>query len=172
MTGDDPGRGPGGVGKPIEQLPAQPINTELGASQAVDDRRAAQHRAGDTSAPSVGASPVAAPFAPATSDGTAVPEKKAHGKGSGKPSNPPRSVAEITAEMDETRQRLAGTINDLQQAVSPRNLAQRQLDRVKSYYVDEYGAVRPERVAKTVGIVVGSIVVIKVTRRTIKAVFS
>ena len=81
----------------------------------------------------------------------------------------PRTPEEIEADMNATRERLAATLAQLQDTVeetfAPRNILNRQVAKVRGYYIDEYGAVRPERVAKTVGIVVATVVVIKVTRK-------
>ncbi|MDQ1245990.1 MAG: hypothetical protein QG597_357 [Actinomycetota bacterium] len=79
-----------------------------------------------------------------------------------------RTMAEIESDMDATRERLAETITQLQEALAPKNIMNRQVEKVKSFYVDEYGAVRPEKVAMTVGAVVAGVVVIKV----VKSIFS
>ncbi|CAB4849849.1 unannotated protein [freshwater metagenome] len=57
-----------------------------------------------------------------------------------------RTVAEIEAELDATRARLSSRLDDLQSYVSPRNVAERQVRRIKNSFVDEYGGIRPERV--------------------------
>ncbi len=81
----------------------------------------------------------------------------------------PRSVAEIEAEIAVARDNLVSTVGQLQVAVKvavdPRRLVQRQLDRVRLFYVDEYGGVRPERVAVTVGVVVTVVMVRRVATR-------
>lgn len=77
----------------------------------------------------------------------------------------PRTMAQIESDMDATRERLTETINQLTEALQPKNIMNRQVAKVKGFYVDEYGAVRPERVAATVGAVVAGVVVIKVTKR-------
>lgn len=78
---------------------------------------------------------------------------------------PPRSIAEIESDMDATRERLAETIGQLTEALQPKNIIHRQVETVKGFYVDEYGAVRPDRVAMTAGAVVGFVVVVKVTKK-------
>ncbi len=77
----------------------------------------------------------------------------------------PRSMAEIEADMEATRQRLANTLDELKVAASPKNIASRQVTKVKAFYTDEYGAVRVDRVAGTVGVVVAIIVVRRTWRR-------
>jgi hypothetical protein len=78
---------------------------------------------------------------------------------------PVRSIAEIESDMDATRERLAETISQLTEALQPKNIIHRQVETVKGFYVDEYGAVRPDRVAMTAGAVVGLVVVVKVTKK-------
>ena len=81
---------------------------------------------------------------------------------------PPRTMDEIEADLEATRERLAGRLDDLQEYVSPRNVAQRQLDKVKGVFVDEYGGIKPDRVLVAVGavvVVVGLGVVLRRHRR-------
>lgn len=77
----------------------------------------------------------------------------------------PRSLADIESDMDATRNRLAATLEELKVATKPANIVHRQVERVRAFYVDDYGAVRIDHVAGTVGVVVGLIVVRKVWRR-------
>lgn len=83
----------------------------------------------------------------------------------GEPQPAPRSIAEIESDMDATRARLAQTLEELKVAANPRNVANRQMQKVKEFYVDDYGAVRVDHVAITVGVVVGLIVVRRTWRR-------
>lgn len=80
-----------------------------------------------------------------------------------------RSVAEIEADIEGSRAHLVETITELQVAVKrtfdPQRIIAVQVTKVKTFYVDEYGGVRPERVAITVGVVVGVVVLRRVTRR-------
>ncbi|HRY10646.1 MAG: DUF3618 domain-containing protein [Actinobacteria bacterium] len=92
-------------------------------------------------------------------------EKKAPEVVKGEPQPVQRSVADIESDMDATRARLAGTLNDLKVATQPKNILNRQTQKVKDFYVDEYGAVRIDHVAITVGVVVGVIVLRKTWRR-------
>lgn len=66
-----------------------------------------------------------------------------------------RSVAQIEADMAATRERLARTMDDLQDSVSPHALRQRAVDRVRGFYLDEFGGIRPARVAVTAAVLVG-----------------
>jgi hypothetical protein len=72
---------------------------------------------------------------------------------------PARSLDAIEAELDTTRERLAQRIDDLKDYVAPKNVASRQVQKVKGVFVDEYGGVKPERVliagGATAALVVG-----------------
>ena len=69
-----------------------------------------------------------------------------------------KSAAELEAEIAETRARLASTLEELRIQTQPANLARHGLARVTAVFTDEYGGVRPERVAIAVVGVVGLIV--------------
>ena len=68
---------------------------------------------------------------------------------------PAKSKAELEADIAEARERLAGTLAELRVQTQPANLARRGVDSVKGFFTDEYGAVRPDRVAMAAGAVVG-----------------
>lgn len=132
----------------LPTTPVQPLDPELAASQAQADRRVAQREAGVPNVPPVVASPTA----------TTTPV-------------PPRTMADIQSEMDATRARLTNTLNDLQEAVQPKNIVKKQTEKVRNYYVDEFGAVRPERVVKTAAIVVGTVIAVRITKRVLTTIF-
>lgn len=58
-----------------------------------------------------------------------------------------RTPAEIEAEIERTRQRLAGTVDAIADRVSPANLARRGAESAKAQVIDERGQVRTGRVA-------------------------
>ena len=82
---------------------------------------------------------------------------------------PARSPEEIEADIAAARERLIGTVGQLERAVKratdPVNVAKSGVRWVASFYVDEYGGVRPERIAVTVGVVVSVVVVRRVAKR-------
>ena len=98
--------------------------------------------------------------APASS-GQSAPEVVV--KGQAQPA--PKSIDDIESEMDATRARLAETLDELKYATAPKNIVNRQVHKVKAFYVDDYGAVRIDHVAATVGVVVTVVVVRKVWKR-------
>lgn len=76
-----------------------------------------------------------------------------------------RTTAQIEAQLEATRARLAGRIDDLQAYVTPKAVLGRQLDRVRGFFVDEFGGVRPERVLATAGVVAAFVGVALLRRR-------
>jgi hypothetical protein len=58
-----------------------------------------------------------------------------------------RSPAEIEAEIEATRARLAGTVDAIAERVKPANVARRWVELAKAQLVDERGGLRTERVA-------------------------
>jgi hypothetical protein len=62
-------------------------------------------------------------------------------------SRPERTPAEIEAEIECTRVRLAGTVDAIAERVKPANVARRGVDSAKGQVVDEGGNLRVQRVA-------------------------
>jgi len=63
------------------------------------------------------------------------------------------TAAELEAEIAEARDGLSSTIEQLRAETRPEALAQRGMNAVKGFFTDEYGGVRPERVAMVAGTV-------------------
>jgi ElaB/YqjD/DUF883 family membrane-anchored ribosome-binding protein len=78
---------------------------------------------------------------------------------------PRRSAAQIESEIEATRNRLASRLDDFQDYVKPANVVDRGVNSAKSVFVDEYGGVRPDRVAIAAGAVVGLIALRVLARR-------
>lgn len=80
---------------------------------------------------------------------------------------PARTAAQIEKDLDQTRDRLAGTIASLEQRINPRAVLDRSVaqakGRIKDFYLDEHGSVRPDRVAMTAGAVVVGVIGLRVT---------
>lgn len=74
----------------------------------------------------------------------------------------------IESDIEQTRERLAQTIDILLDRTSPKNVVRRQVADVKAFFVDAQGAPRTDNILKVVagvGGFVGVVVVIrKVTR--------
>jgi len=72
----------------------------------------------------------------------------------------------LAAEIEETRERLAGTIDQLMYRASPKTIVSRQVSDVKAFFVDPLtGEPRTENILKVVGGVVGTIAVFAVVRK-------
>ena len=66
-----------------------------------------------------------------------------------------RSNASLEREMEETRERLAATIDELVERANPKNIAQRKVADVKAVFVDANGDPRTDNVLKVVAGVFG-----------------
>ena len=75
-------------------------------------------------------------------------------------------LSDLAREIEETRERLATTIDQLLYRSHPKTIVGREVASIKGHYVDaESGEPRTDNILKTVGGVVGFIVVIVVLRR-------
>ncbi len=71
----------------------------------------------------------------------------------------------LEKDIEATRERLAGTIDQLVHRASPKTIARREVAGVKAVYVDAQGRPRTDNMLKTAGAVVGLAVVMLVLRR-------
>ena len=74
-------------------------------------------------------------------------------------------VSSLERDIEETRERLAATIDQLVDRASPKNIVRREIDAVKGYFVDPEGNPRTENILKVVGGVAGFVVVLVVIRK-------
>ena len=77
---------------------------------------------------------------------------------------PQQSVQAIQSDVEAARADFIASLTQLREQTSPGALAQRGVRVAGSWFTDEFGGVRPERVA-IVGAVVLGIVAIKLLRR-------
>lgn len=74
--------------------------------------------------------------------------------------------SELEREIEETRERLAGTIDQLLYRSHPKTIVSRESAAIKGFYVDAAtGQPRTDNILKTVGVVVGTVVVFIALRR-------
>ncbi|GAA4092407.1 DUF3618 domain-containing protein [Nocardioides kongjuensis] len=74
--------------------------------------------------------------------------------------------SDIEREIEEARERLAGTIDQLLYRSHPKTIVSREIAQVKAYYVDAAtGEPRTDNILKTVGGVVGVIALFAVLRK-------
>lgn len=72
----------------------------------------------------------------------------------------------LEREIEETRQRLASTIDQLAHRAHPKTIVGRQVETVKSHFVElESGAPRTDNILKAAGAVVGVVVLLAVIRK-------
>lgn len=74
----------------------------------------------------------------------------------------------LVSEIDELRDRLSDTIDELVDRVKPQSIARRQLASVKAYFVDPETGVRYEHLVPVVTGTVAAIAGIVVLRRLLK----
>ncbi len=70
---------------------------------------------------------------------------------------PARTPAEIEADIEATRARLAGTVDAIAYRVKPANVARRGVRGLMSQVVDRNGNLRPDRVAVLAAVVGGAV---------------
>ena len=77
-----------------------------------------------------------------------------------------KELSALEREIEETRQRLASTIDQLSHRANPRTIVGREVTSVKSHFVDlRTGAPRTDNILKAAGAVVGVVVLLSVIRR-------
>lgn len=71
---------------------------------------------------------------------------------------------ELLDDIEEIRERLAGTVDELITRTNPKNIARRRLEDLKAHFVDEHGAPRLENIipiAAGAVAIIGALVVIR-----------
>jgi Protein of unknown function (DUF3618) len=77
-----------------------------------------------------------------------------------------KETTALEAQMEQTRERLAGTIDQLVYRASPKTIARREITSIKGYFVDlQTGEPRTTNILKVVGGVVGAAVLFAVVRK-------
>lgn len=75
---------------------------------------------------------------------------------------------QLEQQIEQTRERLASTIDQLVYRTSPKTIANRQVAQVKAFFVDSTtGEPRTDNIAKAVGGVLGAWVLIKMVRKAV-----
>ncbi len=71
----------------------------------------------------------------------------------------------IEQDIEETRARLASTIDQLVDRTNPKNVVKREVSALKRTFVDDQGNPRTENILKVVGGVAGFVAVLVVIRK-------
>lgn len=80
-----------------------------------------------------------------------------------------KQLSTIETEIEQTRERLASTIDQLVYRSSPKTIVRREVTSVKSHFVDlQTGAPRTDNILKVAGGVVGVIVFFAVVRKIVR----
>jgi len=75
-------------------------------------------------------------------------------------------MSALEREIEQTRQRLASTIDQLAHRARPKTIVGRQVTQVRSGFVDlDTGAPRTDNILKVVGAVVGTVVLLAIVRK-------
>lgn len=77
------------------------------------------------------------------------------------------NLNQIEHEIEQTRERLAQTIDQLAYRARPKTIATRQLDSIRGFFIDADGHPRQDNIIKVVGGVVGAVVALKVLRKVV-----
>jgi hypothetical protein len=78
-----------------------------------------------------------------------------------------RTADEIAAEIAATRNRLAGTIDQLVYRVQPKTVVGRQVSSTKASFFDENGSLKKGKVLQIAGIALGVVATIIVIRKIV-----
>lgn len=78
-----------------------------------------------------------------------------------------RDLNEIEREIEETRERLASTIDQLSYRGRPRTILTRQAGVVRGFFLDIDGQPRVDNIVKTAGGVVGFMIALRVLRKVV-----
>jgi hypothetical protein len=77
-----------------------------------------------------------------------------------------KELSALEREIEDTRERLASTIDQLAHRANPKTIVGREVTSVKSHFVDlQTGAPRTDNILKAAGAVVGVVVLLAVIRR-------
>ena len=75
-------------------------------------------------------------------------------------------MSALEREIEETRERLASTIDQLAYRAHPKTIVGRQVTTVKSHFVElDTGAPRTDNILKVAGAVVGAVVLFAIVRK-------
>jgi len=79
-----------------------------------------------------------------------------------------QSLSALEREIEETRENLAATIDQLLYRVHPKTIASREVSSIKAHFVDSRtGQPRTDNILKTAGVVVGVVALLVVVRRVV-----
>ena len=78
---------------------------------------------------------------------------------------PAPSIVDLQAEVAAAREELVASLSELKSQTQPKALVERGGRTVTGFFTDEYGGIRPERVAIVGAVVLGLVALRMLTRR-------
>ncbi|GAB2452367.1 hypothetical protein GCM10027062_36470 [Nocardioides hungaricus] len=80
-----------------------------------------------------------------------------------------QQLSALEREIEETRESLAATIDQLLYRVHPKTIATREVNSIKAHFVDsQTGQPRTDNILKTLGVVVGVVGFFVVVRKVVR----
>ena len=77
-------------------------------------------------------------------------------------------LSSLEREIEETRERLASTIDQLLYRANPKTIASREVSSIKAHFVDPVtGRPRTDNILKTAGVVAGVVTLFVVVRKVV-----
>jgi hypothetical protein len=76
-------------------------------------------------------------------------------------------VSSLETEIEQTRERLGATIDELVYRASPKTIARREMASIKAFFVDPSGAPRQDNILKVAGGVAGVVALIVIVRKIV-----
>ena len=77
-------------------------------------------------------------------------------------------VSSLENEIEQTRERLGATIDELVYRASPKTIVRREIASVKAHFVDPSGAARQDNILKLAGGVAGAVALLVIVRKLVK----
>ncbi|MGL5811369.1 MAG: DUF3618 domain-containing protein [Nocardioides sp.] len=74
-------------------------------------------------------------------------------------------MSSLERELDETRDRLATTIDQLIHRANPKNIVDRQVSSTKAHFIDKLGKPRTDNITKVAGGLVGFLFLLAIIRK-------
>ncbi|MGV1005076.1 MAG: DUF3618 domain-containing protein [Candidatus Nanopelagicales bacterium] len=81
---------------------------------------------------------------------------------------PARSADQIAADLDAKRERLAGTVAELETRLNPSTLVDKQVQKAKSFFYTDEGEIRWDRVGMAVGGVAGAAIGVRMFSKSVR----
>lgn len=77
-------------------------------------------------------------------------------------------VSSLENEIEQTRERLGATIDQIVYRASPKTIVRREIAAVKNYFVDPSGAPRQDNILKVAGGVAGVVALFVIVRKIVR----